>query len=670
VGIRESNRGERDLQDQGSTRARFAASKRTKKRRRLEELLEGEAQFRAIFENAAIGIVLADAEGRPHECNPAFERMFGYTADELVTMRISDFTHPDDVEETLKALQALVDGKLEHLHTERRCIRKDGSVLWVHIIASTVPRPNGELALSIAMVEDISARKSAEDEAVAARDYAADLIETADAIIVGLDLDGDVLVCNKAAEEITGYTREELVGKNWFELVVPRECYPHVWAEFERLLAGGMTRRFENPILTKSGEERYIVWRNTELQKLGRNPGTVSIGIDVTEHRRAEEALYRERDVVSRIMETSPVGIVALDRTGGITFANRSAEEVLGLSRDVATGRKYNAPSWRITDYEGESFPDDELPFSKVMATRQEVREVRHAIERSDGGRVLLSINAAPIFRKDGEIDGVVAAIEDVTDLVSAEEKRALLEAELLQAQKMEAVGRLAGGVAHNFNNLLTAISGYNEMLLAKLPEDSDLRAAPEEVKRATARAAEVARELLVFSRREPGRRESLNLSDVVAEMEAMLRQLIRSDTTIVTELAPDLDRIDGDRSQLEQALVNLVINACDAMPDGGELVIKTANLNLAEPLLTTDVTLAAGRYVTLAVSDTGTGIEEAIRPRIFEPFFTTKSPTVGTGLGLSTVFGIVEESKGHILAKSTPGQGSTFTIYLPAVVS
>ncbi len=670
MGPREPNREERDPPDQRSTRTRFAAPKRAKKRRRLEKLLKEEAQFRAIFESAAIGIVLADAEGRPSECNPAFERMFGYTADELVGMRISDFTHLEDAEETLMALQALIDGKLEHVHTERRCIRKDGSIVWVHIIASTVPRPSGELALSIAMVEDISARKSAEDEAVAARDYAADLIDTADAIIVGLDLDGDVLVCNKAAEEITGYTRAELIGQNWFELVVPRERYPHVWAEFERLMAGGMARRFENPILTKSGEERYIVWRNTELRRSGRNAGTVSIGIDVTEHRRAEEALQRERDLVGRIMETSPVGVVALDRAGDITFANRSAEEVLGLSRDAATGRKYNAPSWRITDFDGEPFPEDELPFSRVMTTRQEVREVRHAIERPDGRRVLLSVNAAPIFRKDGEIDGVVAAIEDVTDLVRAEEKRALLEAELLQSQKMEAVGRLAGGVAHNFNNLLTAISGYNEMLLAKLPDDSDLRAEPEEVRRATTRAAEVARELLVFSRREPGRRESLDLSDVVAEMESMLRGLIRSDTTIVTDLAADLDRIDGDRSQLEQALVNLVINACDAMPHGGELVIKTSSLNLAEPLLTTDATLATGRYVALAVSDTGTGIEETIRPRIFEPFFTTKGPSVGTGLGLSMVYGIVEESKGHILVESAPGQGSTFTIYLPAIVS
>jgi len=666
----ESNRDERNAREKSSTRARFAALKRTKKGRRLDKLLEGEAQFRAIFENAAIGIVLADTEGRPEECNPAFERMFGYTASELMAMRIDDFTHPDDTHETLAALRALVDGELEHVHTEKRCIHKDGSVIWVHIVASTVPRENGKLALSIAMVEDISAQKKAESEAVAARDYAADLIETADAIIIGLDLDGVVLDCNTAAEKISGYTREQLVGQNWFELVVPRERYPHVWAEFERLLAGGPARRFENPILTKSGEERYIVWRNTELRRDGQNIGTISIGIDVTERKQTEEALRRERDLVSQIMETSTAGIVALDRAGEITFANASAEEVLGLSKDVATGRLYNAPSWRITDYDGEPFPETELPFARVMATRQAVRDVRHAIERPDGQRVLLLVNAAPTFDKDGEIDGVVTAIEDVTGVVRAEEERALLQTELLQAQKMEAVGRLAGGVAHNFNNLLTAISGYNELLLAKLPADSDLRAEPEEVRRAAERAAKVAQELLLFSRREPGRSENLDLGDVVAEMEVMLRQLIRSDTEIVIELAPNLYRIEGDRSRLEQAIVNLVINACDAMPEGGQLTIKTANLDLAEPYITADATLAPGRYVVLAVKDTGTGINESTRAKIFEPFFTTKGPAHGTGLGLSMVFGIVEDTGGRIFVDSRENEGATFTIYLPARAS
>jgi signal transduction histidine kinase len=304
------------------------------------------------------------------------------------------------------------------------------------------------------------------------------------------------------------------------------------------------------------------------------------------------------------------------------------------------------------------------------MATRRAVRNVRYAIARPDGERALLSVNAAPIFSEDGEINGVVAAIEDITGSEHAEEERARLQGELVHAQKMEVVGRLAGGVAHSFNNLLTAISGYNEMLLANLPEGSDLRAYSEEVKRGTARAAEVTRELLHFSRHEPGRRESFDLSQFVSEMEPLLRQLIRSDVEIVTELVANPARIESDRSHLEQAIINLVINACDAMPDGGKLFIETANLDLKEPLEKVDVTIAPGSYVSLVVRDTGTGIDEAIRARIFEPFFTTKSSEHGTGLGLSMVFALVDGSGGHIFVDSRLDEGTTFEIYLPAAAS
>lgn len=460
------------------------------------------------------------------------------------------------------------------------------------------------------------------------------------------------------------------MNRNWFELVVPRELYPQVWEEFERVLAGGMPKTIESPLRTKSGQERQIVWRNTHYRKGGEHAGTVSIGIDVTERKRVEAALSREQDLLRRIMETSPVGIVALNRDAEFIFANASAEEALSLSKNAATGQGYDAPAWRITGYHGEPFPENDLPFQQVMATRQQVRNVRYAIERPDGQRALLSVNAAPFFGENGEIEGVIAAIDDITGLEHAEEEQARLQSELVHAQKMEVVGRLAGGVAHSFNNLLTAISGYNELLLANLPEGSDLRAYSEEVRRGTARAAEVTRELLHFSRHEPGLLESFDLSRFVSEMEPLLRQLIRSDVEITTELAPDLGRIESDRSQLEQAIINLVINACDAMPSGGSLLIKTTNLEFAEPLLKNDITLAPGRYVVLVVRDTGTGIAEAIRARIFEPFFTTKDSDQGTGLGLSMVFEFVNGSGGQIFVDSRIDEGTTFEIYLPAVVS
>ena len=669
------------MNDQPSDRAGLPARKPLLKRRRLRELQKEEAQFRAIFESAAFGIVLADAEGRPQECNPTLERMLGYTADELRTMRISDFTHPDDAEETERALKAVVKGELEHVHTEKRYVRKDGSLVWVNVIASSVLNTDGERGLSIAMIEDISARKSAEADTVVAvsaresaeadtgvaRDYAADLIETAGAMIVGLDLNGDIELFNKAAEEITGYTSEELVGRNWFEIIVPQERYPAVRGEFERLLAGGVPQEYENPILTKSGEERYVVWRRTKLDDHGVIVGMVSIGIDVNELKRTEKTLRHERDFVAKIIDTSPIGIVAYDHQGKITFANAEAERILGLTRDEAR-HGYNAPDWPVTDYEGRPFPNEELPFRQVQATGRPVYDVRYAIENANGERVYLSINAAPALSESGEWDGMIASIDDVSKLTRADETRELLKAELLQSQKMEAVGKLATGVAHNFNNLLTAITGYGELLLARLPADSDLRPDVEEIGRAGERAAEVARGLLRFSRRGREYSERIDLNSVITSMESLLRQVIRSDIEITTVLSDGLDRVRNNQSLLEQVIVNLVVNSTDAMPDGGKLTIETANLHLTEPRLVRNLSLPAGRYVTLAVRDSGIGMSEEMQARLFEPFYTTKGPDSGTGLGLSTVSGIVEESEGAILVESAPGRGSTFTIFLPSI--
>jgi PAS domain S-box-containing protein len=697
------------MNDQPSDRAGLPAQKPLHKRRRLRELRKEEAQFRAIFESAAFGIVLADAEGHPQECNPTLERMLGYTADELRTMRISDFTHPDDAEETERALKAVVKGELEHVHTEKRYVRKDGSLVWVNVIASSVLNTDGERGLSIAMIEDISARKSAEADTdvavsaresaevdtgvavsaresaeadtvvavsaresaeadtVVARDYAADLIETAGAMIVGLDLNGDIELFNKAAEEITGYTSEELVGRNWFEVIVPQGRYPAVREEFERLLAGGVPQEYENPILTKSGEERYVVWRRTKLDDHGVVVGMVSIGIDVTELKRTEKALRHERDFVAKIIDTSPIGIVAYDQQGKITFANAEAERILGLTRGE-TRHGYNAPDWPVTDHEGRPFPNEELPFRQVKATGRPVYDVRYAIENANGERVYLSINAAPALSESGEWDGMIASIDDVSKLTRADETRELLKAELLQSQKMEAVGKLATGVAHNFNNLLTAITGYGELLLARLPADSDLRPDVEEIGRAGERAAEVARGLLRFSRRGREYSERIDLNSVITSMELLLRQVIRSDIEIATVLADGLDRVRNNQSLLEQVIVNLVVNSTDAMPDGGKLKIETANLHLTEPRFVRNLSLPAGSYVTLAVSDSGIGMNEEMQAKIFEPFYSTKGPDSGTGLGLSTVYGIIEESEGAILVESAPGQGSTFTIFLPSI--
>lgn len=232
----------------------------------------------------------------------------------------------------------------------------------------------------------------------------------------------------------------------------------------------------------------------------------------------------------------------------------------------------------------------------------------------------------------------------------------------------MEAVGRLAGGVAHNFNNILTALIGYCELLLTKLPEGADGHQEAEQIKLAADHAALVTRELLLFSRREAGRHVKLDLNTVVVQTRLLLRELIRSDIQIVTALAPTVALVKADRSQIEQVLINLIINASDALPNGGAIAIDTADVELGEQLVEGGAVLEPGRYVALTVKDGGIGMDEETKVRIFEPFFSTKTPEQGSGLGLATVYGIVEESGGKILVDSKPNTGTKITIYLPAL--
>jgi two-component system, cell cycle sensor histidine kinase and response regulator CckA len=506
----------------------------------------------------------------------------------------------------------------------------------------------------VGVLHDITQRQRAERAVQAAKDYAEKLIETANAMVVGLDARGQVRVFNQAAERITGYTRAELEGRNWFEVIVPRERYPQVWAEFERLTRGGLPGEMENPILTKSGEERQIIWRNARLGGPGEPTETISFGIDVTGRRRAEAELHRTEERYRRFFQHDVAGTYVSTPAGRVLDCNQVFARILGYET-VAEVLEIDADSHYPE-------PGARQAFLGELRTRRSFDRREAVYHRRDGSKVHVIESVVGVFDDADELVEIQGHLIDDTERRNAQEQLRL-------AQRMESVGRLAGGIAHDFNNVLTVIMGSAEMIRRRVPPDHPAHHSAEDIRKAATRAASLTRQLLAYSRQQVLQPRVLDLGAVVAEMEGMLRQLLGAGIEVATVRTAAAARVKADLGQLQQVILNLVINARDAMPRGGTITIEIAETELDDSYtIGRGWAFKPGRYVQLAVSDTGCGMDAATRARVFDPFFTTKAVGKGTGLGLATVYGIVKQSGGHIDIESEPGQGAMFRIYLPCV--
>lgn len=480
-----------------------------------------------------------------------------------------------------------------------------------------------------------------------------------------LDLHHSIISANKAMERCLGKTSRELQGLKCWEIFHGPGCSePPAQCPFERMAASGMCETVEMEMEVLGGT--YLVSCTPMLDDEGRLENVIHIATDVTERKRAEEAHRSESEFNTLVIENASQGICvcyAIDEFPYVRFKiwNERMTLITGYSME-----EINRLGWYQSLYPDPVVQQRAVDRMQRMRIGDNIQDEEWRIVRADGQERDMLIATRLYAGSKGE-NYVLGVMHDITERKQAEERQGKMEAQLLQAQKMESVGHLAGGVAHDFNNLLQGILGYLELALDKLsPDDRRFRYLTE-AQKAGKSAANLTRQLLAFGRRQILNPEALDLNSVIEDFMRMVRQVIGEHIELNIIPGDALATIRADRSQIEQILMNLCVNARDAMLDGGRLIIETANATLDAEYCAMHQGAMPGCYVTLSVTDSGCGMTPETIQQIFEPFFTTKEKGRGTGLGLSTVYGIVHQHEGFVQVYSEPGKGSTFKMYLPA---
>ena len=512
-------------------------------------------------------------------------------------------------------------------------------------------RSTGEIKLLIdsfnRMAEDL-------EKTTVSRNYMNNIFRSMIDTLVTVSAEGTIRGCNTAICTLLGYEENDLIGKP-LETVIAKGAGgggPII----EDVREKGAIRNRELDYAGRDGRAVPMLFSASPMyDESGRFEGAVCVAQDITEQKRAEEELRLSEEMFKVLSDQSPLGKSLIDGRGRYEYVNPAFEAMFGYTlQDLPTGAEWFRAA----------FPD---PAKREEAVRVWKEDLAHAgigagrprvFEVACKGGTSKTILFRPVALQE---DRQLVIYEDITE-------RRRMESQLLQAMKMEAVGRLAGGVAHDFNNILTVITGYSELLLEKVGKGSPMHGELEEIKRAGDRAASLTRQLLAFSRKQIIEPKVVRLDRLVAELLAMLARLIGENVALQTTTGKSPGSVKIDPGQFQQILMNLVVNARDAMPGGGKIVIETANVELDEGYCALHPYVTPGRYVMLAVSDTGKGMSEEVKAQIFEPFFTTKDFGSGTGLGLATTYGAVKQSGGSIEVYSEVGIGTTFKIFLPRV--
>ncbi len=475
---------------------------------------------------------------------------------------------------------------------------------------------------------------------------------TSEAIFVK-DLKLRYVMINAAGAGLVGRSVQEVIGKNDYDFF-SEETARQMAEEDRRVIESQQTHTYENSGTAAGVTRTYLSTKNPYRDAQGHVIGVMGIALDITERKRAERAVQESEKRFRTLFQGSPIGIALIDMEGRAVDTNPAYRKMLGLvPEEPVTNALFNELTYP---------PNREADAMRYAALiggelEHDRREKRYLLR--DGRTVWADLNLSVLKDSEGKPQYVMAMSIDISE-------RKRLEEQLRVAQRMEAIGTLSGGIAHDFNNMLTVIKGYTGMVLERKGLEEELRSQVQQIDGAAEQAASLTRQLLAFSRRQVLQPKVFDLNALVVNMEKMLRRLIGEHIEMVTVTVPDLGLVKADPSQIEQVIMNLVVNSRDVMPKGGRLTLETANRDLDETYAREHVGAIPGRYVMLAVRDTGMGMEPEVQAHIFEPFFTTKEQGKGTGLGLSMVYGIVKQSGGYIWVYSEPGRGTTFKIYLP----
>jgi PAS domain S-box-containing protein len=676
-------------------------------------LLQSQERNRAIVENALDALVTIDAAGIVTDWNGQASTIFGWSREEALGQRLSELIIPAKDRERHEGglRQYLATGEAHFLNrrVEVQALRRSGEEFPVELAISPV-RVGGTIFFS-AFIRDITERREADMKLKESEVRYRSVVNALDEGVVVIDAEGVVRTGNASAERILGIPAEELTGRSLHDgrwRTIHEDGSPFLSEHYPAavtLRTGEPCASIVMGVYRPDGRLRWIDMNSRPLPtEGGSGPSAVVVSFsDITERKRAEERLTAQYAVTrvlaeSRSLEEAVPKIMQavgqnLEWDCGIFWrVDRSASLLRCLDqwRPGTGAETFLQGTWERTFTLDEGLPGRIWASGKaawITDVAQDTNFPRQALAQEAGFHGAFGF---PV-RVGGDIEGVIELysrqvrvpdeellkmIEDVGlkleqfgDRTRAQEALQQTEAQLRQSQKMEAVGRLAGGVAHDFNNLLTVIRGYSELLLARLAPDDSIRKDMIEVKKAADRASGLTRQLLAFSRRQFIAPKVIDLNALIANMDGMLRRLLGEDIVeLCTELNPHAGSIRADAGQIEQVIMNLAVNARDAMPKGGRLTIETRNVTVGKPTRQTPAGVKPGSYVLLAVRDTGHGMDEETQSHLFEPFFTTKEKGKGTGLGLSTVYGIVKQTGGSIVVESRKDQGATFKIYFPLI--